>query len=97
MDSIVLVKLGVLVDLAHQDDDGRDATEESVSGALVGLPGIIEVRDALLEDLAVDFDVCHGERRHSGARLKMAETIKSADVWVWVKSCFLRGAALLWH
>lgn len=97
MDSVVLVKLGVLVNLAHQNDDGRDATEESVSGTLVGLPGIVEVRDALLEDLAVDFDVCHDERRHSGARLKMAETIKSAEVWVWVKSCFSARGCLLWY
>lgn len=97
MHSVVLVKLGVLVDLAHQNDDGGDAIEEGIAGALVGLPGIVKVRDALLEDLAVDFDVCHDERRHSGARLKMAETIKTAEVCVWAKLCFFARGCLLWY
>ena len=59
MHGIVLVEFGVGVDLAHQDDDGGDASKERVSRSLVGLPGIDKVGDALLEELAVDLDVRH--------------------------------------
>lgn len=62
MDSIILVKLGrVLGELAHEDDNGRCAIEDGVTGALVGLPGVDKVADALLEELAVDLDVGHGD------------------------------------
>lgn len=39
MHSIVLLKRALIaLGLAHEDDDGSGATEESISGALVGLP-----------------------------------------------------------
>ena len=62
MDSIVLVKLGrILGELAHEDDDRGCAIEDGVASALVGLPGVNKVADALLEELAVDLDVGHGD------------------------------------
>jgi hypothetical protein len=62
MHGVVLVEFGFLINLAHHDEDGGDASEDRVAGSLVGLPGIDEVRQALLEHLAVNFDVCHGGR-----------------------------------
>ncbi len=72
MHSIVLVEFGLLVNLAHQHNHGGDASEERVSGSFVGLPRIDEVRHALLEDLAVDFDVRHNGRLRKSLRLTMA-------------------------
>ena len=62
MHGIVLVEFGQLVDLAHVDDDGGGAIEEVVARTFVGLPGIIKMQDALLEDLAVNLDVGHDVR-----------------------------------
>jgi hypothetical protein len=59
---IVLVKLRIGVNLAHQNDDRRGASEERVPRSLVGLPGIDEMGDALLEELAVDLDLGHDGR-----------------------------------
>ncbi len=59
---IVLVEFGVGVDLAHENENGRGAIEERVTGSLVGLPGIDEMRNALLEDFAVNLDVGHDGR-----------------------------------
>ena len=56
---IVLVKFGDLVDFAHTDEDGGGAIENRVARAFVGFPGAIEVRDALLEYLAVDGNFGH--------------------------------------
>ncbi len=67
MHRVILVELRLLLDLAHQDDDGRGAGEERVAGALVGLPCRDKVRQALLERLGVDLDLRHC------ARLTMAE------------------------
>lgn len=72
MHGIVFVEFGLLVDFAHQYDHGGDAPEERVSGTFVGLPRIDEVRHALLEDLAVDFDVRHGGQLRESLRLTMA-------------------------
>jgi hypothetical protein len=59
MHGIVLVELGIVLDFAHHDDDGGGAGEDGVAGAPVTLPGIDKVRDALLEELAVDLDIRH--------------------------------------
>lgn len=80
MHGIVLVEFGLLVNLAHQDDDGRCACEERVAGTLVGLPCGDEVRQALLEDLAVDFDFRHDGRLQESLRLTMAELSSTAGV-----------------
>ena len=62
MHGIVLVKFLDLLDLAHHDEDGGDAAEHRVASSLVGLPGIDEMGDALLEELAVDLDLRHDDR-----------------------------------
>lgn len=59
MHGVILVEFGDLFDFAHVDDDGRDAAEERIPGALVCLPSIDEVGDALLEDFAINLDVRH--------------------------------------
>jgi hypothetical protein len=56
---IVLVELGVLLDLAQHDQDGGHAGKGLVASAFIILPGADEMVDALLEDLAIDADVCH--------------------------------------
>lgn len=62
MHGVVLVEILDFLDLAHHDDDGGDATEEDVARPLVGLPGIDEVGNALLEELAIDVDfIRHGD------------------------------------
>ena len=69
MHRIVLVQLGIVVGLAHQDEDRGGTLKERVARSLVGLPGIDEMGDALLEDLAVDLDVGHDGRFVRIARL----------------------------
>jgi len=59
MHGVVLVKFGIGIDFAHCDDDRGGTSEERVPGSLVGLPGIDEMGDALLEDFAVDLDFSH--------------------------------------
>lgn len=59
MNGVVLVEFGNLLDLAHHDDEGRDAAKEPILGSEVILPGSDEVREALLEELAVDLDLRH--------------------------------------
>lgn len=62
MHGIVLVEVLDLLDLAHHYDNGRSAPKQGVARPLVGLPGIDEVGDALLEELAIDLDrVGHGD------------------------------------
>lgn len=69
MHGIVLVEFGVLLDLAHHDDDGGDAIEDLIAGAFVAFPGGDEMIDALLEELSVDLDICHlDERRELRSR-----------------------------
>jgi hypothetical protein len=63
MHSIILLKLVGLLGLAHQDDDRPNSTKQRVAGASVSLPGRNEVRQAILEDLLVDFDLI----RHIGS------------------------------
>lgn len=59
---VVLVVILDLLDLAHHHDNGRGAAEEGIAISLVSLPGIDEVGDALLEELAIDLDcVRHGD------------------------------------
>ena len=65
---IVLLEALGLLHLAHHDDDGGGASEEGISRSLVGLPGIDEVGDALLEELVVDLD---GLRHGDCTRLQM--------------------------
>lgn len=63
MHGVVLVEFGVLLDLAHHDNDGGDALEDAiVRGALVILPGTDEMRHALMEELGIDLDLCHLDR-----------------------------------
>lgn len=59
---IVFVKLGVLLDFAEQNKDGGYTTEDLITGALVSLPSIDEMIDALLEELGIDLDVGHLDR-----------------------------------
>lgn len=59
VNSVVLVELGNLLDLAHHDDHGRGTAEQPILGSEVVLPGRHKVRDALLEELAVNFDLRH--------------------------------------
>ena len=66
MHRIVLVKLRLLINFAHQDNDGRHAAKKRIATALVGFPCADEVRYALLKEFAVDLDV-----RHDGQRLTM--------------------------
>ncbi len=68
MHGIVLVEFGALLDFAHHDDNRGGASEDRVAGPLVGLPGIDEMGDSLLEELAVDLDVCHGGSPRDGLR-----------------------------
>lgn len=57
--SVVLLELGVLLDLTHCDENGRYATEDSISGAFISLPGIDKMINALLEELSINLDFCH--------------------------------------
>lgn len=59
MNGVVLVEFGDLVDLAHHDDEGGCAAEKAIIGSKVILPRSNEMRDALLEELAVDLDLRH--------------------------------------
>lgn len=81
MDRIVLVELWILLDLAHQDEDGRGAAEDTAfGGALIRLPSIDEMVDALLEELGVDLDVGHvGAGAREGAR-GVSRRIKRPDL-----------------
>jgi len=56
---VVLVEFGNLLDLAHHDNEGRDSAKEAIFGAEIILPGSDEVREALLEELAIDLDLRH--------------------------------------
>lgn len=85
MHSVVLVEFGVLLDLAHHDDDGGDASEDLVAGALVVLPSIDEMVDALLEELSVNLDIRHprdgvGGRHRNERRLPMERTSVSIQL-----------------
>lgn len=67
MHRVVLVELGILLNLAHHDDDGGDGGEDAgIRGALVILPGIDEMRNALVKELGVDLDLCHLEKTGRG-------------------------------
>lgn len=59
MHGIILLKLWALLDLAHVDDDRRSAAEDGIPGAFISFPGINEMVNALLEELAVNLDVRH--------------------------------------
>lgn len=62
MHGVVLAEILDLLNLAHHHEDGGGTSEEGIARALVGFPGIDEVRDAFLEQLAVDFDrIGHGD------------------------------------
>jgi hypothetical protein len=63
MNRIILLKLCRLLRLPHQNQDGRGTTEQRVAAALVGLPCGDEMAEALLEELFVDLDLCHGSCR----------------------------------
>ncbi len=74
MHSVVLVKLWVVANFAHEDDDGRCAGEDHIACTLVRLPGIDKVGDTLLKELAVNLDV-----RHDGGTAACA-TIEGLDI-----------------
>lgn len=62
MHGIILVEGLDLLDLAHHDDNGRDAAKEGVARPLVSFPDIDEVGHALLEEFCVDLDCLgHGD------------------------------------
>jgi hypothetical protein len=63
MHSVILVEFGILLHLAHHDDNGGDASEDAiVGGAPIILPGTNEMRYALVKELGVDLDLCHLDR-----------------------------------
>lgn len=60
MHGVILVEFGILLHLAHHDDNGRDAGEDAIiGGALIILPSTDEMRYALVKELRVDLDLCH--------------------------------------
>lgn len=59
MHGVVLVKLGNLLHLAHHDENRRRSTKEPILGSQVIFPGRREMRNTLLEELAVNLDVRH--------------------------------------
>lgn len=72
---IVLLELRVLLDLAHHDDNRRYTSKNAaIAGAFIGLPGIDEMGDALLEELSIDLNVCHPRSWPKGVGEEMADT-----------------------
>jgi len=59
MNSIVLLKLSALLSLTHQHHDRGGTVKERVTTPFVGFPCCDKVRQALLEEVLVDFDLCH--------------------------------------
>lgn len=59
MDRVVLVELGDILDLAHHDHHGGCAAKQAILGAKVIFPRGHKRVYALLEELAVDFDIRH--------------------------------------
>lgn len=59
MNRVVLVKLGDILDLAHHDHHRRGAAKQAILGAEVILPRGHKRVYALLEELAIDFDIRH--------------------------------------
>jgi hypothetical protein len=58
---IIFLELRRFLRLAHQHQDRGGTTEERVAAAFVGLPCGYEVREPLLEEILVDFNICHGD------------------------------------
>jgi hypothetical protein len=59
VDGVVLMEICGLFGFAHQNDNGRSSIENAFFGSHVILPGVCDMRDALLEELAVDLDLRH--------------------------------------
>jgi hypothetical protein len=66
VNSIILLELCGFLSLAHQDQDRGGTTEQRVAAAFVGLPCGNEMRQALLEEVLVNFDICHSWSRVVG-------------------------------
>lgn len=81
MHGVILVKFGFLLDLAHHDQNRRDSAEDGIAGALVGLPGIDKMADALLEELPINIDVRHLSKSAMLAILAMADLQESMGKW----------------
>lgn len=60
MNSIVLLKLRRFLGFAHQHQNRGGTAEQRVAAAFIGLPCGNEVRQALLKQVLVDLDICHG-------------------------------------
>jgi hypothetical protein len=88
MHSVVLVKLGGLLDLAHHDDNGRGTAEQALLGSQVILPGGREMREALLEELAVDLDLRHDD---DGWERTIRKRVEEES---WLKLCDAKENAL---
>jgi len=63
VNSIILLELRRFLGLAHQHQDRGGAAEQRVAAAFVGLPCGYEMRETLLEEILVDFDICHVDSR----------------------------------
>jgi hypothetical protein len=62
MNGIILLKSSRILSLAHQDQNRGGTIEDRVATSFVSLPGRYKVRQALLEEILVNFDICHGSR-----------------------------------
>lgn len=60
VNGIVLLKLRGIFSFAHQHQDRGGTIEERVPSPLVSLPCRYKVRQTFLEEVLVDFDICHG-------------------------------------
>lgn len=57
---IVLLKLSGFLCLAHQYKNRGRTVEERVTAAFIGLPCRDKMREALLKQVLINFDLCHG-------------------------------------
>lgn len=65
---IVLMEFRNLLDLAHHHDQGRSAVKQTILGSEVVLPCCYKVRDALLEELAINLDLRHRDEMREDGR-----------------------------
>lgn len=61
MHRVVFVIDGHFLNLTHHDENGRGSPEQAILGPDVVLPGRRKVRNALLEEAAIDLDLGHDD------------------------------------
>lgn len=57
---IVLVQLGHFLGLAHDNEEALRTVEQALLGPQIILPSRREMRQALVEELAINFNLGHG-------------------------------------